>query len=213
MASAVLALTNEERNARRDEIAPRVMARVARGQLVKAACSREGIPTRTFREWISQDPRLRAEFDRARVDQAHALAEESLRIADSNVGDMAQVQRNRLRVDTRKWYVSKIAPAVFGDRVEHSHTHRVGVVMLPPIAEQVPGLVPGPGQALAGITAGTSDEDRERKAGKDMETGSPSHARAFAGSAGPVAVVARPLGTFGPAAFDLQSDANEDVSQ
>lgn len=43
------------------------------------------------------------------------------------------VQRSRLRVDTRKWLLSKLKPERYGDRVEHSGPqggpiqHQVGV--------------------------------------------------------------------------------------
>lgn len=160
-------LGNEERRA---TLGPLVCQRVARGQLVKEACARVGVSRRTFRDWMQQDAGLRAAFERARIDQAHALAEETLRISDSDAFSMEAVQRNRLRVDTRKWYVSKIAPALFGDRIEHSHKHTVGVVMLPPVAGQATGI---PDRAGTGSLGTTFPND------------SPSHARAFL-SAGPV---------------------------
>lgn len=32
------------------------------------------------------------------------------------------VQRDRMRLDARKWYTSKIAPRLYGDRMEHKHS-------------------------------------------------------------------------------------------
>jgi hypothetical protein len=40
-----------------------------------------------------------------------------IRQLDSDV-----IARNRLRVETKKWYLSKIAPKRFGDRVETVHS-------------------------------------------------------------------------------------------
>ncbi|MEU6504669.1 hypothetical protein ABZ895_34575, partial [Streptomyces californicus] len=32
------------------------------------------------------------------------------------------VQRSRLRIDTRKWYLSKIMPKKYGERIQHDQT-------------------------------------------------------------------------------------------
>jgi len=59
-----------------------------------------------------------------------ALAEEILEIADDGINDTYEtedgkekvnqdvINRSRLRVDTRKWLMSKLAPKKFGERVE-----------------------------------------------------------------------------------------------
>ena len=44
-------------------------------------------------------------------------ADEFLQIADDKSGD---AMRDRLRLDTRKWLMSKIAPKRFGDKLIHS---------------------------------------------------------------------------------------------
>jgi hypothetical protein len=36
------------------------------------------------------------------------------------------VSRSELRVNTRKWLLSKMLPKKFGDRVEHAHTGKDG---------------------------------------------------------------------------------------
>jgi hypothetical protein len=46
------------------------------------------------------------------------LADEILEIADDIAGDPA---RDRLRLDTRKWLMSKIAPKVYGDKLDLTH--------------------------------------------------------------------------------------------
>lgn len=59
----------------------------------------------------------------------HALAEEILEIADDAAGDYdaegrfrpENVQRARLRIDARKWILSKLAPHRYGDRVSLNH--------------------------------------------------------------------------------------------
>jgi hypothetical protein len=50
------------------------------------------------------------------------LAEEAIRIADepclfNGVPDNALVQKQKLQVDTRKWFLSKLLPKQFGDKI------------------------------------------------------------------------------------------------
>jgi hypothetical protein len=74
----------------------------------------------TVRQWVVDDRNgFAAQYTRAREAQMDALAEDLLEIADN---EKADVQRSRLRVDTRKWLMSKIAPKRFGDKktLEHS---------------------------------------------------------------------------------------------
>jgi hypothetical protein len=80
---------------------------------------------------------------RARELQAEYMAEDILTIADEEcttvradkhgtqddgdgktevVFDSTAVQRNRLRVDARKWLLSKLAPKKYGDKVTQEHT-------------------------------------------------------------------------------------------
>ncbi|EDT6018112.1 DNA packaging protein, partial [Salmonella enterica subsp. enterica] len=65
-----------------------------------------------------------------------AIAEELFDIADDGTNDWMEkldkdgeaigyqlngehVQRSKLRIDTRKWYLSKIMPKKYGDRIQH----------------------------------------------------------------------------------------------
>ena len=79
---------------------------------------------------IVRDPQLSAQYARVKEVQIEALAEEIIEISDEEptceiVGDgwsktavdPAGIQRNRLRVDTRKWIMSKIVPKKYGDKI------------------------------------------------------------------------------------------------
>ena len=73
------------------------------------------------------------QYARAREEQADRLFEECLAIADDTTDDVVMVadgkggqvervnheniQRSRLRVDTRKWMAGKLAPKKYGDRI------------------------------------------------------------------------------------------------
>ena len=67
-------------------------------------------------------PEHEAQYARAREEKAENLADELLEIADLNPGttpqggtDSGAVQHQRLRVDTRKWLISKQLPKKYGD--------------------------------------------------------------------------------------------------
>lgn len=133
-----------------------ICAEVAEGGTAVQAFKHHGVTHGQFWHWTEHHDRLREAWHRARLSQAHALADQALELADEPVsyGDMAAVNRQRLRVDTRKWYTSKIAPKIFGDRIEHDHTHRVGVVLLPPVNQ--PAKVPKP-HSTASVTASSTN--------------------------------------------------------
>jgi hypothetical protein len=91
---------------------------ISDGVTKAAACRALGVNPRTVSRWIARDPVFAERYRLARIEQAHALADRALDIADEPIarGDVASLQRNRLRVDTIKWLASKIAPRVYGDR-------------------------------------------------------------------------------------------------
>jgi hypothetical protein len=114
------------------EIAQTVLERLANGELLVDICKDDGIPAaRTVRGWVLDDREgFAAQYERARMLGCYAMADEIQRIADDTKGDAIvgedgavvvnheNVQRARLRVDTRKWLLSKLLPKQFGDRVE-----------------------------------------------------------------------------------------------
>ena len=59
---------------------------------------------------------------RAREAQADKLFKECLEIADRNKDreeSATRVQRDRLRIDTRKWAAARLAPKKYGDHISH----------------------------------------------------------------------------------------------
>jgi hypothetical protein len=114
------------------QIADSICARLAEGESLNAICKSQGYPAESaVRAWALEDrDGFSAKYTRARELQAHKLAEEIIDIADTtqlgvkivhkasgtetSEGDM--IEHRRLRVDARKWYLSKVLPKVYGDR-------------------------------------------------------------------------------------------------
>jgi transposase len=82
----------------------------------------------TVRFWAVEDRNgFAAQYARAREAQVEAMGEDLIEIADNNTGDP---QRDRLRVDARKWLMSKVAPKKYGDKVETVHSGSVEVTKI-----------------------------------------------------------------------------------
>jgi hypothetical protein len=113
-----------------------MLRRVSDGATATQAAKDIGISRRTVNDWRHSDPAFAEAWRHARIEQAHSLADQILDIADESVekGDMAAVQRQRLRVDTRKWFCSKVAPKLYGDKLRvnvETELATRGVVVLP----------------------------------------------------------------------------------
>ena len=105
------------------ELAERLCERLADGETLRAICRDEGMPDeRTVRRWALDDVEgFSTQYARAREIGYQSMADDLTEIADAKDGDPA---RDRLRVDTRKWLISKALPKIYGDKqqIEHSGT-------------------------------------------------------------------------------------------
>lgn len=75
---------------------------------------------RTFYKRLSEDADFSQAYMRAREVQAHREADEIRSIADKATPEDYNVAR--LKIDARKWRASKMAPKVYGDKVDLTST-------------------------------------------------------------------------------------------
>jgi hypothetical protein len=66
--------------------------------------------------WLRAQAAFAESYARARNVGLDLLADEVIEIADDRGGN---TDRDRLRVDARKWYLAKLAAKKYGDRVAH----------------------------------------------------------------------------------------------
>lgn len=112
--------------AERDAVAQSVVElMLAEGLSLRKASARHQISPQTFLRAVAASPALAEHYDRARVALIDRLADEVLELADAPVPvldngatDNALVRQRQLQVDTRKWFLSKLAPKVYGDRLD-----------------------------------------------------------------------------------------------
>lgn len=109
------------------ELAAEICERLAAGESLRAICRDDDMPAEsTVRSWVVADVEgFAAHYARARDDGLDAVAEECITIADETPGtttfggtDSGAVAHQRLRFDARRWYLSKLAPKRYGDRLE-----------------------------------------------------------------------------------------------
>jgi hypothetical protein len=101
--------------------AERVCRRLAAGESLEAICAHEDMPTlETVRGWMLDSPDFHARYLRAKQILAERLTEEVVAIAD-NLGEgasEAETRRQRLRIEARKWTVSRLAERPFAREAE-----------------------------------------------------------------------------------------------
>jgi len=129
------------------EIADRLCKLIAEGQSLREICSAEDMPGKTtVLRWLDKNEEFRGQYARAREAQAEHWADEILEISDDGSNDWMErknqdgstytvvdhehVSRSKLRVDSRKWLMSKLAPKKYGDKVDMTHSGKDGGPLL-----------------------------------------------------------------------------------
>jgi hypothetical protein len=94
-------------------LARRVLSRIEDGETLEAICADRSLPAfSTVQAWIRKRPDFRAAYHRAREAQADRLFDLAWRIACE--ADEAAVKTARLKIQTLKWRVAKLAPRSYG---------------------------------------------------------------------------------------------------
>jgi hypothetical protein len=119
-----------------EEQLERALRWLAQGRTLRQLCRldpRMPASSDHLREKFAASEELWGQYARARDRGLDAMAEELLDVADDGrndwmelerrgkverVVDREAVARSQLRVDTRKWYLSKLAPKRYGDRLD-----------------------------------------------------------------------------------------------
>lgn len=121
------------------EVAEFVLEKLAEGISLREICrehsERVRVDESTVRRWALDDVEgFGARYSRAREIGYHSMADEIFDIADDarndwmerhnqRTGESEQVpnnehmNRSRLRVDTRKWFLSKVLPKIYGEKL------------------------------------------------------------------------------------------------
>lgn len=111
------------------DIADKICSELADGKSMRTVCLADDMPDKaTVFRWIRTIEEFRNQYTRAKEESADALTDEMLDIADDLSNDYVKtdeggdrlnpenIQRSRLKIETRKWLASKLKPKKYGDK-------------------------------------------------------------------------------------------------
>ena len=120
------------------QLAARICEDLSSGMTLSEVCRQPGMPpARTVLDWaLDENHPFAPKYERARLLGYQVMADAVIDIADDSRGDVIEktgpkgettrvidsenVARSRLRVEARKWILSKALPKIYGDKVELS---------------------------------------------------------------------------------------------
>ncbi len=117
-----------------DDVAAEICSRMMQGKAMKEICRCDDMPPHwQIYEWLAKNPDFANRYARAAEVRADLIFDDILDIADDNRNDMIvdadgnerlnsdHVQRARLRIDARKWALSKMQPKKYGEKLDLNH--------------------------------------------------------------------------------------------
>jgi hypothetical protein len=123
-----------------------VLDRLASGESLRAICRDEGMPELTqVMRLRRNDPEFAQQYTYAREMQAEVFGDELVEIVDDSRNDWIEkygkdgeikgyelngeaVARSRLRFDQRRWWMSKVLPKIYGDKIDVNNSGTVEVI-------------------------------------------------------------------------------------
>ena len=121
-----MAYSEEEK----EKIFTDLFSQMQEGSSLLSACKSKEISPTTIYKWIDESPEKLNDYTRAREARETFIFEAILNIADSGGNDTTidqegnvkvnneVIQRDRLRVDARKWMLGKMSPGKYGDKIQ-----------------------------------------------------------------------------------------------
>lgn len=121
---------------RTDAVSDKILEMIMDGKSVKEICDMPDMPSRpTFYKWLAVDPLFANIYARACEVRADHIFDEILDIADNGENDWMErrgqdgenigwqengeaLRRSVLRVDARKWALSKMQPKKYGEKLD-----------------------------------------------------------------------------------------------
>ena len=113
-----------------EKLSNEILGQLAEGKSLRKICSQKEMPNiSTVLKWRNEDEEFSKQYTHARELQAFGILDELLDIADDGKDDLIHtengtkpnsevLQRSKLRIDTRKWFLSKMLPKVCGDKLD-----------------------------------------------------------------------------------------------
>jgi hypothetical protein len=104
----------------KQETADRILELMRTPMSLRRACLAVGINHTTVMNWRRDNEDFANQYMKTRLDQVEAYVDEVIDISDQATPEDFQVAR--LRTDKRQWYASKVAPKLYGDKLQVDQT-------------------------------------------------------------------------------------------
>lgn len=114
----------------KEKILNNIFNMIESGKSLRFALSQIPLSSSTFFIWIEEDPEkskhyayvtdIRTELKFESIEQDYS--EEPQRDAETGRIDSAWVQLQRLKIDSKKWELSKLNPKKYGDKIQQEHS-------------------------------------------------------------------------------------------
>lgn len=129
---------NKSKSSYSEEIANIICDRISYGESLRTICKDADMPAcSTVFKWLNDIDGFSEQYARARETQVEGLIDELVEIADEADQEAGAVAQAKLRIDTRKWFITKVAAKKYGDKVDV--TSNGGSINTPTIIKLVSG--------------------------------------------------------------------------
>ena len=154
-----------------DALKAEICERIVDGETVKQIAASDHMPSvRTIYQTLERDEAFAKAYAAARERQLERWEDQLIEIADDGTNDWMErrrddgskvelvnhehIQRSKLRVDTRKWLMSKRLPRKYGDRLTHDGDGAGGPIKFQPVINVSLSGPRHPGSPEAGLGLG-----------------------------------------------------------
>jgi Bacteriophage Sf6, terminase small subunit-like len=126
-----------------EKLGAQICALIMTGQSLREVCRREDMPSRSaVFSWLAKHEEFADQYARACLIRQEEIFDEIFEIADDGSNDWMLrrdgdeaievvnhevIQRSRLRIDARKWALSKMNPRKYGEKLDIDQTSRIAL--------------------------------------------------------------------------------------
>lgn len=101
------------------EIQEKLLAEIQTGRSLRQVCTDEGMPHfTTVLRWVAADGQFASKYARARTAQADTLFDRMEAVEEAVSAGTMDSHAARVVLDSMRWRASKLAPKVYGDRLD-----------------------------------------------------------------------------------------------
>lgn len=121
----------------KEDIFIKVLDFIRNGMSLRSALKQDGVFSRTVWDELVVDEDKKAQYTCAREERSEFIFEDIINISDNveqdiitlpdgrEVENKAVIARDRLRVDARKWALSKMNPRKYGEKIQTEHSGEI----------------------------------------------------------------------------------------